>query len=411
MKHPYKKTLAVLAMASMVVLSSCGAVPTNEDPAAIMKEARSNLVSEVNASVDKDSSGSSMLNFDGTASANGMSITFNGSTDAKSAFENNSPASSLLLKLNAAVDAGSLGKSTGVVELEIRQIAKMIYGNLMKAEASSDNAQLDSQIKQGLALVSLYSGKWFQLDQSVLEQMSGASTAVQAINKEEVKAIIAELNNHEIFTLEEKLAPVDGNYAYKVRLNADGIASLVKAISTKTNSATTFTDADLADVKSAVEAINNEKSITHTLYIDATTKKYKKFESKGTVEKNGNKTTVSSVIEAPKTEAIKWSLAIDSTNSASNTSGNVKLDLSAMDGKTTGKISMNIPDGSSTVTATINLNGTYNKNKVTIEAPANATDLTQMLGGMAATTPTSTGTTMTDDMGMSSSMLENGMGE
>lgn len=421
MKHPYKKSLAVLALASMVVLSSCGAVPTNEDPTAILKDARANFVSEITSSVDKDTSGSSMLNFDGTAAASGMSATFNGTIDSKSALQNDVPASSLLFKLNAAVDAPSIGKSSGALELEIRTFAQKFYGKIVKAEAESANAQLDAQIKQGLALASLYSAKWFKLDQATLQQMSGASSAVQAINKEEIKAILAELNNYEIFTLEEKLAPANGQFVYKVRLNADGIASLVKAISAKSTPSTPMTDADMQDIKSAITAINNEKAITHTLYIDSTSKKYTKFESKGTVEKDGMKTTISSVFEAPKTEAIKWVASIDAVDTAANTTNSVKIDMSGIDGKTTGKISINIP-GTSPLTADINLNGTYNKNKVSIEEPTDATDLTQMLGAMgagatpsAAADATSTAlptspTTTTDDAAAAAA-LENAMGE
>ncbi len=412
MKHPYKKSLALLALASMLVLTSCGAVPTNEDPTAIMKEARSNLVTELTSSIDKDPNGTSLINFEGTASASGITATFNGSTDAKSAYENDTANSSVLFKLNAAAEVPTLGNVSGALEAELRTFGQKLYMKLASISAESANAELDAQIKQMLPLVSMYSAKWFKIDQETLAQMSEAgSAAVQSLNKDEVKALIAELNNHEIFTLEEKLAPANGNFAYKVRLNADGIASLIQAVNARTNPTTPLTEADLQEIKDNVATFNNEKGLTHTLYIDAASKKYKKFETTGTVEG----TTITSVLEAPKAEAMKWVASIESTDSTTNTTQSVKIDLSSMDGKTTGKILVDIP-GASPVKADISINGTYNKNKVAIEEPTDATDLTETLGSNLNTPATATGaamqdTTMTSDQAAIDAALENAMGE
>ena len=122
-------------------------------------------------------------------------------------------------------------------------------------------------------------------------------------------------------------------------------------------------------------------------------------------------------MEAPKAEAVKWVASIEATDSATNTTQSVKVDLSSMDGKTTGKIVVDIP-GTSPVKADISINGTYNKNKVTVEEPTDATDITETLGGMVSTSPaTSTGevmpdaTTMSSDQAAIDAALENAMGE
>ena len=391
----------VLALGALLALTltSCGQqVNTNVDHSAVLKEARTNFANDFIAKMLKESNGTTTGNLSLAANAGASgSLKLDGTLTAQSAesADKKDTQASVDLTLKGDADVVSLGgKVNANLGLGIKYLNKTIYLQLKDASATSDNANLKAMADQYLGIAKQYTGTWFKFNPEELAAASGASSAkVSTMDVEQVKKVIGLLKDYEPFTIMEALPPENGMYVYKIKPNSEELVKLMKAVMMQADSTQTMTEQQAQELKSAFDALANP-GITHKLYIDAQTKKYKKLMSEGTVkaEKTGSDVTIKSQLSSEKDMNYAWTLSVKGTSTDSKSPVELSLDLKSNDGEGSFKASLK-GEATPGMPLTVDLTATskFKAETVKVEAPAQSTDIMQLLGG-AAGAGTSMGT-------------------
>ncbi len=383
-----RKNLAVLgtsAVLSIALFTSCGTqtAPSNVDHAKVMQEARSKLVTEISDSMDKNMDGETAGSLTGNAMTPMGTVSFKADVSGMQAKTSaDMMDSAYKIGLNFDADLASLGKTTGELSLEMRQLATMFYATIAKLTATSDNADLKAQIDAYLPLVSMYTGKWFKLDLAELAKSTGKEAAMLGgSNMKLMKEMASLLKDYEIFERVETMPMENGMYVYKVKPNSAELVKLVKAITIKSNPDKIITAPDEDNLKIFFDTLGDSR-ITHLLYIDSKDNTYKKLTSKGTIT-NGDKSTDIS-FEASSKEVGKSMINLMLTMKEGS------ISLAANLGKTTGDVTFLVDAPTQKVKIDIKGQATFKEGKPTITAPESAEDLMGILGGLlgkATTTP------------------------
>lgn len=387
------KALAVSAL-SIMLLTSCGqpALNQNADPAQVLKDARANLVTSTHALFEKTAAGTGKISFDLNVENPEVNAKGTGSAEISA---NKASDLGFMLSLTADVTTPTTGKISGEFSAEVRKVAKLVYANLMKLSAKAEQTELQTAIDSYVGMASMFSGKWMQFDPMMLAA-GGSAEDLAALEKlltsgndiELSKKIVSALNNHEIFTLKEKLATEDGMYVYKVVPNKAGVIAYLEEVEKTMSGTSTMTPESRAELEQLLDLLSAD-NVTHKLYIDGAMN-YRKFVSTGTINSPEAKGDVTSTLTLDKDLNNTWVVDVKVSNPAAanqNMSISFKTDSKNLAG--TFDLTFDAPF----MNTKVMLKGTssFKAGDVKIEAPADAVDFMSLMGGAA---PASTGTTM-----------------
>lgn len=385
------KVLAASAM-TLLMLSSCGQPPLNQDadPAQVLKDARANFVTAASSMAEKTASGTekgtleaNLVNPDATADLNG-SYEFN---------MNSQNQIDATVNLGGTVSSSATGKIDAEASVGVRLLETTLYANLMNLKATAEQAVLQSEIDTYLQAANLFSNKWLQFDLIELigateEEAAALKEAMSKDNLELTKMAIAKLNDHEIFTVQEKLETEDGMYVYKVIPNKAEVTALLEEVMTAYG--TPATPETLADIEQILDALASE-NVTHKLYIDGDNN-YRKFVSTGNITSPEVNATITSTMTFDKDLNGTWVLDVKANNPAG--SENFTLMLNAENKNLDGSFDISFDAPFMNTTFKLQLDSSFKSGTPEVEVPADAVDFTQIMGGAPVS---ATGTAMEEE--------------
>lgn len=388
------KALAVSAL-SLLLLTSCGqpAINVDADPTQVLSEARANLVQSASALAEKTASGTEEGTLEFNLTNPQANAKIGGSFDM-SGMKNDF---GVALNLNGDVTSPLTGKLSGKVSAEIRLIAGVIYGNLMEVSATAEQPALQTEIDNALAMMPMFTNKWIKstlkdLLASSPEEAAALEAALAKDSVESAKSILAKLNENEIFTVQEKLAPQDGMHVYKVIPNKAGVLALVQSINTEF-AQPALTPEATAELEQMIDLISGE-NVTHMLYIDGNNV-YRKFVSTGTSTTPDMTADVTSTLTLDKDLNGTWVVDVKATDTATSESFTVALNAEYKNMTTDFKLTFDAPSASMQTKFDLAIKSVFKAGTPTIAVPAESMDAAQLLGG--APVAPSTGTTMEED--------------
>ena len=384
------KVLAASAL-SLLLLTSCGEPPINKDadPATVLKDARAHFVTSASTLLDRTASGSQSGTIDANYASPDGNVKLSGKMDT---VMTKAKELGLMLDLDAEVSSDATGKITGSLTAELRFIAKMFYVNIMDLVAKADQPALQTEIDNSMAMTSMFTDKWLKFDLVKLAAMGGGDSAAleQAFNMqsaEQSKKLIAKLNENEIFTVKEKLAPQDGMYVYKVVPNKEGVTAFVQAVLLEVDPAAQLTPDDKAGLDQVLTALSSD-NVVHTLYIDGDMN-YRKFVSTGTINSAEAKADITSTITLDKDLNGTWVVDVKANNPAGSESMTFSFKAESKNLNGTAELKFDAPFMKTTFS--LNTKSTFTAGDKKVETPADAVDFLDMMGGGAAVAPTATG--------------------